>query len=474
MITTATMSANEQQSDRYGSMKMHATIGASKAAESNRDVEDADPTGKPKRPLSAYNLFFRDQRELLLAELPSREGQQPKRSHGKINFKDLANTIAAKWKEILPAEKERYEKIASVGREKYVKLAKAWKKKQKQIKKEQEKKEKAALKAATKKPPPQEEVRQQQERQQHNTIQFASGRAAPAAASDMMMNERLVTSRTSQWHSQYSPSLPIPRPHDFVTEVNPMQRVTQLRPELGRDHGIFVPPPAPMSDPVAAFEEEDLTNIQAIFPFDDQQQPMTVASSGSSPSVRAFSFREQTQRSMSFPRMSTTEAKLDYLHPMGPPRMFQSLSQTLPFSPSLNMLSVQQTPTNSAWNNTVEPAAMHQHQPFSPGVSFHTPMRTNSLPCRLPTDSLPVSFDTVHGSFQRDFHSRDAEPIQQEQHRRFHDFESEPIPFEFTNEGPSHHHGNLRHHRSLENSNNDQLTDNMDFFVEAFDDTNDL
>ena len=466
MITTAIMSANQQQNDCYGSMKVRATISAIGDAESSGNVEDF--TGKPKRPLSAYNLFFRDQRELLLEELPSRQGRKPKRSHGKINFKDLANTIAAKWKEITPAEKERYEKIASVGREKYMRLAKAWKKKQKQFKKQQQKNEKANLKAISRKPPPKEEERQQR------ASQLDSSCADVAAPSDVMINKRFVTPRASQWNSQYSLPVPVSRPHDFVTEVNTLHKVAQQHPELGMDHDILAPRTAPTSLPVAAFEEEDLTDLPLSFSFSEhqhqRQQPMTVASSGASNSVRTFSFREQTQRSMSLPRMPTTDTELAYLNSFGAPRMLQS--QSLPFPPAMNMSSVPQTRVNATWNNTTR---MHQHQ--SPGLSFHTPTRTNSLPCRLPTNSSsPGSLNMVPApdAFRRVFYTGNPEPVQEEQHRRLHDFETEPLPFQFTNEGLSHHHGNYRRHRSLESTDNIHLTDNMDLFTETFDDANDL
>jgi hypothetical protein len=118
-------------------------------AVSKEESADGDLLTKPKRPLSAYNLFFRDQRGLLLDNLPTRGDDKPKRSHGKIGFKDLARTIAARWKDIAPDEKERYESIAAEGREKYLKRAKEWKKQQKKLGKVAKRQQKNASKAAS-------------------------------------------------------------------------------------------------------------------------------------------------------------------------------------------------------------------------------------------------------------------------------------------------------------------------------------
>eukprot|EP00977_Amphora_coffeiformis_P020303 scaffold8050_cov180-Amphora_coffeaeformis.AAC.10 len=87
---------------------------------------------RPKRPLSAYNMFFRDQREILLKSLPiSRRQEDIRRGHGKISFQDLAKVVGAKWRDVDPEEKSTYEKIAEEGRKKYRERMKEWKVQQK-------------------------------------------------------------------------------------------------------------------------------------------------------------------------------------------------------------------------------------------------------------------------------------------------------------------------------------------------------
>lgn len=96
--------------------------------------EEGDLLSKPKRPLSAYNMFFRDQREMLLQSLPdSRPDPKENGYHGKISFQDLAKTIAARWKDIAPSDKERYEALAASGRADYNRVVKEWKEQQKRL-----------------------------------------------------------------------------------------------------------------------------------------------------------------------------------------------------------------------------------------------------------------------------------------------------------------------------------------------------
>jgi len=58
---------------------------------------------KPKRPLSAYNLYFRDQRRSLLSEITG---------SGKVGFEDMAKMISAKWRSIDEETKAKYQAIA--------------------------------------------------------------------------------------------------------------------------------------------------------------------------------------------------------------------------------------------------------------------------------------------------------------------------------------------------------------------------
>ena len=74
---------------------------------------------KPKRPLSAYNLFFQDERVKLLDSLPTPKCTKTKRSHGKIGFAGLARTLAEKWKVAPDSTNAIYEELAAKKKRQY-------------------------------------------------------------------------------------------------------------------------------------------------------------------------------------------------------------------------------------------------------------------------------------------------------------------------------------------------------------------
>lgn len=102
--------------------------------QSKKKNKQEQPKDKPKRPLSSYNLFFKDERGKILRETPERPGGKPRRSHGKIGFADLARSIAANWKAIEPESRAHFDALAAKDKERYRTEMDVWKKKQEVLK----------------------------------------------------------------------------------------------------------------------------------------------------------------------------------------------------------------------------------------------------------------------------------------------------------------------------------------------------
>ena len=102
--------------------------------------------GKPKRPLSAYNLFFKEERARILQSIPgehdvesdrkpsaSGEAKEKKKPHGKISFEKLAKMIASRWQALSQEELQPYAKRAKVEADRYKKELEACKAKEEAV-----------------------------------------------------------------------------------------------------------------------------------------------------------------------------------------------------------------------------------------------------------------------------------------------------------------------------------------------------
>lgn len=97
------------------------------------------PKDKPKRPLSAYNFFFKEEREkilkIVLAEDPDKVDNDPesedyineellqrlKKDGGKVSFEEMGKLIGTRWKNIDPDRLNRFSELATDDTERYKK-----------------------------------------------------------------------------------------------------------------------------------------------------------------------------------------------------------------------------------------------------------------------------------------------------------------------------------------------------------------
>lgn len=94
----------------------------------------------PQRPLSAYNIFFKETREKILTSKAAPEGNKS------FDFQSMAKEIAARWKNLSPEERKRVEGLAKKDMERYREEVSAYE--EKMVQKSRKEREESTKKAA--------------------------------------------------------------------------------------------------------------------------------------------------------------------------------------------------------------------------------------------------------------------------------------------------------------------------------------
>eukprot|EP00529_Nitzschia_sp_RCC80_P030479 CAMPEP_0113482064 /NCGR_PEP_ID=MMETSP0014_2-20120614/22728_1 /TAXON_ID=2857 /ORGANISM="Nitzschia sp." /LENGTH=304 /DNA_ID=CAMNT_0000375573 /DNA_START=609 /DNA_END=1523 /DNA_ORIENTATION=- /assembly_acc=CAM_ASM_000159 len=104
-----------------------------------RSAKQKKPKDKPKRPLSAYNFFFKKEREKILKIVNAEDPYSPevqkdkeaddyldeeavgrlKKEGGKVSFEEMGKIIGARWKNINPDHLTQFSELASADTERY-------------------------------------------------------------------------------------------------------------------------------------------------------------------------------------------------------------------------------------------------------------------------------------------------------------------------------------------------------------------
>lgn len=111
--------APHASSHEYDSREKVTATKAKGTAKKNKQYRAKKPKDMPRRPLSAYNIFFKEERARMLAEGGVTGETSSQGDKSKIGFEAMAKTIGKRWRESPPEMLESYKQQAKDDMERY-------------------------------------------------------------------------------------------------------------------------------------------------------------------------------------------------------------------------------------------------------------------------------------------------------------------------------------------------------------------
>ena len=135
--TTNTGKPSSKSSDNEGEEKETVEEAAKTKTPAKPRKRWKKPPGKPCRPLSAYNLFFKKERASMIGQEAVALYADPlikrmhRKTHGVVGFAEMAKMIGSKWKSLTEDDKKEFTVAAAVEKERYRKELDNWREEEK-------------------------------------------------------------------------------------------------------------------------------------------------------------------------------------------------------------------------------------------------------------------------------------------------------------------------------------------------------
>ena len=113
-ITQTNSQSDLSETSELWSTRASSLLGNLVCSEHDRKKSTRD---KPKRPLSAYNIFFKEERLRLMSKDDSKQSQKitedQKTVNGKIKFENLAKIVSSNWQKLEESDRTYYKEQAA-------------------------------------------------------------------------------------------------------------------------------------------------------------------------------------------------------------------------------------------------------------------------------------------------------------------------------------------------------------------------